>query len=148
MLNWLSINEKRILSAAGIEVSISKCAKLLGIKIDCKLMFHTHVKSLWKTATQKLNALSRVVYQLYLHQRKLLLNACVTVQFSYAPVAWMFHSHKENHHINRIHKRTLRVPYKDHSSSFNGFLEKDNSCNRQGKYCNNLATKIISNFID
>ena len=73
-----------------------------------------------KKASQKLNALSRVAYQLDFNQRKLLMNAFITSQFSYAPVVWMFHSRKQNHHINRIHERALRVVYKSYNSSKTG----------------------------
>ena len=81
-------------------------------------MLDSHVKYLCKKDSQKLNALSIIAYQLDFNQRKLLLNAFITSQFSYAPVVWMFHSRKQNHHINRIHERALRIVYKDHSSSF------------------------------
>ena len=40
------INEKRPLNAGGIEIRNSKCEKLMGIKIDCELMFDSLVKSL------------------------------------------------------------------------------------------------------
>ena len=40
------INEKRPLNAGGIEISNSKCEKLMGIKIDCELMFDSLAKSL------------------------------------------------------------------------------------------------------
>ena len=43
------------------------------------------------------------------------MNAFITSQFSYAPAVWIFHSRKQNHHINRIHERALRVVYKDNS---------------------------------
>ena len=87
-------------------------------------MFDSHVKSLWKNASQKQNALSRVAYQLDLSQRKLLLNAFITSQFSYAPVVWLFHSRKQNPHINRMYERALRVVFKYHNSSFNELLKK------------------------
>ena len=53
-------------------------------------MFDSHVKSLCKKTSQKLNLLSTVAYQLGYNQRKLLLNAFIKSQFSYAPVVWMF----------------------------------------------------------
>ena len=95
-----------------------------------------------KKAGQKLNALSRVAYQLDFNQRKLLMNAFITSQFSYAPVVWMFHSRKQNHHINRIHERALRVVYKDYNSSFDELLEKDNSCNIHDRNLQKLVTEI------
>ena len=120
----VSTNEKRHLKVGRTEISNSKCEKLLGFKIDSKLLFDSHVKSLCKKASQKLKALSRVAYQLDFNQRTLLMNAFMTSQFSYAPVVWMFHSCKQNHHINCIHERALKVVYKDHNSSFDEFLKR------------------------
>ena len=65
----VSRNEKRHLNEGEIDISNSKCEKLLGIKIDSKLMFDSHVKSLCKKTSQKLNALSRLAYQLDFNQK-------------------------------------------------------------------------------
>ena len=78
----------------------------------------------------------RIAPSLKFKQRKLLLNTFITVQFSYAPVVWMFHSRKLNNRINHIHERALRLVYKDYTSSFDELLLKDNSfrihhCNLQ-----------------
>ena len=70
-------------------------------------------------SSQKLNAFARMAYSLKFEQRKLLLNAFITSQFSYAPILWMFHNRKLNSHINRIHERALRTAYQDHNSTFN-----------------------------
>ena len=93
-----------------IAISNSKCEKLLGIHFDDKLTFESHVISLCKKASQKLNAFARIAYSLKFEQRKLL-NAFITSPFSYAPVVWMFHNRKLNNHINRIHERALRIAY-------------------------------------
>ena len=60
-------------------------------------------------------------------QKKLLLNFFITVQFTCAPVIWMFHSRKLNNWINHIHERALRLVYNDYTSSFDELLLKDNS---------------------
>ena len=83
----VSTNEERHLNKGKVEISNSKCEKFLGIKIDSKLMFDSHVKSLYKKASQKLNSLSRVAYQLVFNQKKLLMNAFITSQFSYVDVS-------------------------------------------------------------
>ena len=66
-------------------ISNSKYENLLGIHIDNKLTFESHVKSLCKKTSQKLNAFARIVSSLKFDQRKLL-NAFITSQFSYDPV--------------------------------------------------------------
>ena len=76
----VSTNKKRHLNirgGRGVEISNSKYKKLLGIKIDSNLLFDSHVKPLCKKPSHKLNALSRVVYQLDSNQRKLLLNVFI-----------------------------------------------------------------------
>ena len=120
----VSTNEKRHLNVGEVEISNSKCETFQGIKIDSKLMFDSHVKSLCKKASQKLNALSRVAYQLDFNQRKLLMNAFITSQFSYAPVVWMFHSRKQNHHINRIMKGRWELSIKIIILHLMNFLKK------------------------
>ena len=60
----VNTKEKRHLNTREIEISNNKCQKILGIKIDCKLMFDSHVKSMCKKASQKLNALSRAAFQI------------------------------------------------------------------------------------
>ena len=81
--------------------------KLLGIHIDNKLTFEPHVRSLCKKASQKINAFARIACFLKFDQRKLLLNAFITSQFSYAPVVWIFHNRKLSNHINCIHETVL-----------------------------------------
>ena len=119
--------ETNTLNIEDICINSSKCEKLLGINSDSNLTFETHVESLCKKASQKLNALLRVTWSLNFDQGKLLLNAFITSHFSYAPVVWMFHSRKLNNRINKIHERALRLVYKDYTSYFDDLLAKDNS---------------------
>ena len=65
-------------------ISNSKCKKLLGIIISNKLTFEPHIKSLYKKTSQKLNAFARFAYFLKFDQRKLILSALITSQFSCA----------------------------------------------------------------
>ena len=85
----------------------------MGIHFDNKLTFEPHVRSLCKKTSQKLNAFARISYSLKFEQRKLLFNAFITSQFSYAPVVWMFHDRKLNNHINGIYERAVRIAYHD-----------------------------------
>ena len=126
-----------------IAISNSKCEKLPGIHIDNKLTFEPHVRSRCKKASQKLNAFARIAYSLKFDQRKLLLNAFITSQFPYAPVAWIFHNRKLNNHINRIHERALRIAYQEHSSTFNELLAKDSSSKIHDRNLQKLLIKIF-----
>ena len=51
--------ERNTLNIEDVCINSSKCEKLLGVNIDSNLTFETHVESLCKKASQKLNALLR-----------------------------------------------------------------------------------------
>ena len=106
-------------------ISNSKYEKLLGIHIDSKLTFEPHVRFICKKASQKLNAFARIAFSLKFDQIKLLLNAFITSQLSYAPVVWKFHNRKLNNHINHIHERALRIASQDYNPTFEELLAKD-----------------------
>ena len=116
-------------------ISDSKYEKLLGIHIDSKLTLDPHVRYLCKKVSQKLNVFGRIGYYLKFDQRKLLillllrllLNAFITSQFSYAPDVSMFHNRKSNDNIYRIHGRVLRIECQDHNSLFDELLAKSGS---------------------
>ena len=60
--------------------------KILGITIDNKLTFKSHLKNIGKKANQKLNALDRITKFTSPFQRKTLLNSFIKSQFSYCPL--------------------------------------------------------------
>ena len=109
------------------DISNSLHEELLGITVDNKLNFKAHVTELCTIASQKLHALSRVSYYMDFIQRKIIMNSYILAQFGYCLLVWMFYSRGLNNRINKIHKRALRIVYRDDKSSFETLLEKDKS---------------------
>ena len=107
-------------------IKCSKVKKLLGVHIDYKLEFDTHVETICKKAHRKLNALSRITNYMELPKRRILMNVFFKTQFNYCPVIWMNHSRGLNNKINRLHERCLRIIYNDKRSNFEELLNKDN----------------------
>ena len=60
--------------------------KLLGVTLDNKLNFKTHVKNLCKTASQKLHALARVSRYMETPQLELTMTSFKMSHFSYCPL--------------------------------------------------------------
>ena len=54
-------------------INNSKCEKLLGIKIDCKLSFDDHIGNMCKKAGAKLNALTRVAQYMNTEKKRLII---------------------------------------------------------------------------
>ena len=101
---------------------------LLGIRLDKKLSFKTHVQSLCKKASQKLHALSRIsIFKDSKKMKLMIQNTFVLSHFNYCPLIWMFNGRNIDKKINKIQERALRITYKDNTSQFKELLEKDNS---------------------
>ena len=80
----------------------SKEEVILGITIDNKLTFDSHIKSMCRKAGQKLSALSRISPYLETDKKELLFKSMVKSQFNYCPLVWMFFSRNANNLINKI----------------------------------------------
>ena len=74
----------------------SDCEKMLGVKIDYKLNFDQHVKTLRNKANNKLTALARVTPYMNAEEKKSFFNA----EFNYCSLIWMLHSHRNNNIIH------------------------------------------------
>ena len=97
--------------------------KILGITINNKLNFKSHLKNICKKANQKLNALARITKLTSSLQRKTLLNSFIKSQFSYCPLICMFISKGLNKKINRIHQISLRLILNYHQSTLDEMLD-------------------------
>lgn len=135
--------ESMICKIGTAQVIEEHSVKLLGISIDAELTFESHLKSICKKASAKLNALSRLCTILPFYRRKLLMNAFFDSQFSHCPLVWMFHSRSINTKINNLHYRALRMIYQDDTASFNELLIKDGSVTIHQKNLQSLAIELF-----
>ena len=101
--------------------------KLLGVKIESDLTFKSHCGKCCKTASQKLNALSRLCTFITFNKRKRVMDAIPPSQLSYSQLVSMCHSRQLNTTINNFHYRALRLVYQDKNSSIEELLQKDAS---------------------
>ena len=124
------------------KITSSNEEKLLGIFLDSKLNFESHIDSLCRKAGNKINALARLKNYLKLDQRNLLLNSVIRSQFTYCPLIWMFTSCYLNNALNNIHERALRLIYNDHEKSFNSILTENNLKTIHQKNLEFLAIEI------
>ena len=121
----------------------SKEQKILGVIIDIKLNFKSHISELCKEASQKISALSRLSSYQHNSQKKITFNSIIKPKFSYCPLVWMLYSRTSNNMINKLHERSLRTILNDYSSNFNILLENNNDlCNHH----RNIQALLIEVF--
>ena len=88
---------------------IAKNQKIIGLTINNKLNFKSHLSELCKKASQEIAALSRLSIYLHNSEKKLIFNSIIKSQFSYCPLVRMFCSRTSNNMINKLHERSLRI---------------------------------------
>ena len=104
-------NYKHILKINSTCVQSSDDVTLLCVLIDKNLTFKKHGDNLVLKAQYKLHALQRIRKFLTIEKAKILGNAFMDSQFSYAPLIWMFCSKTLYSKIEKIIHRTLKVVY-------------------------------------
>ena len=105
--------ESMICKIGNVPVIKKHKVKLLGFSIEFELTFDSHLKSICKKASAKLNALSGQCAILPFYRRKMMMKAFFDSQFSHCPLVWMFHSRSINTKINSLHYRALRMTIQD-----------------------------------
>ena len=71
------------------------------------------------------------------------MNVFIFSQVGYCPLVWMCHSRKLNNRINNIHKRALRIVYRDYESTFQQLLKQNKSASIHQRNLQILATEIF-----
>ena len=100
----------------------SKEEAILGINIDNKLTFDSHIKSMCRKAGQKLSAPSKISPHLETDKKELLFKSMVKPQLNHCPLVWMFCSRNANNLINKIQEKSLRLITNDKTSTFEHLL--------------------------
>ena len=139
----LSTNNKTQMNVNNTNLESSNLENLLGVKIDNKLNFESHLNNLCKKASSQIHALARISPYLTENKRKILMGSFFTAQFGYGPLVWMNCSREVNNKINRLHERCLRLVYSDKQSSFKELLTKDKSVTIHHRNIQKLATEMF-----
>ena len=138
----VSTNDTTEIQIGDFVIKSSITEKLLGVTIDCKPNFDSHVKHLCNKANKKLRALARVTPYMTLEKKKIIMNSFFNAQFNYCPLIWMLHSRKNNK-IKQLHERCLRLIYSDKKSSYEKLLEKDGSVSIHHRNMQVLAIEMF-----
>ena len=123
----LSTDESFSINIDNEVIKNSSNKKLLGINLNNRIGFDTHVANICNRVSKKLHALARISQFMNIHKGKMTMKAFLDSKFGYCPLVWMFHSKKLNSRINKLHERALRIVYQDYVSSFTELLEIDKS---------------------
>ena len=127
------IMDKRGNDTSDIELNInneiiksSKEVTLLGITIDNKLSFSSHISKICKKAANQLNSIKRLKRHFDMDTKKHLAKTFVLSQFNYCPLVWHFCGNSNIHKMEKIQERTLRFVFDDNESDYKSLLQINN----------------------
>ena len=143
-INWFNINEMeanaskfqgiikvygntvapKTIQVMNEEIDFSKEITLLGVNIDVKLTFDSHISKICKRSGFSLRALERISKHLSEESKKYVYNAFIASHFSYCNIVWHFTSIHNVLKMERINKRALRIIFDDDVSTYPQLLEK------------------------
>ena len=139
----LSTDEPFSINIDNEVIKNSNNKKLLGINLNNRLGFDTHVANICNRVSTKLHALARISQYMNIHKRIMTMKAFIASEIGYCPLVWMFHSKKSNSRVNKLHERALRIAYQDYTSSFTELLEQYNSTTIHNRNFQLLATELF-----
>ena len=112
----------------GKMIKSEETVKLLGVTLDYRLDFDTHISNICKKAAAQLNVLKRLKTFIGFKEKQILIQSFVYSNFNYCPLVWYFSSSKSLQKIEKIHERAPRFLYNDYTSSYDDLLLKSNGC--------------------
>ena len=139
----LSTDEPFSINIDNKVIKNSNNKKPLGINLNNRLCFDTHVANICNRVTKKLHGLARISQYMSIHKRRMTMKAFIASEFGYFLLVWMFHSRKLNSRVNKLHERALRIVYQDYPSSFTELLGNDNSTTIHNRNIQLLATELF-----
>ena len=99
---------KTTLQIDGNLIESKESVDLLGIEIDDKMKFESHISKLCTKAGGQLNSLFRFKKYLTPVTKKLSINSFIFSNFNYCPLVWHFCSTKSKNKIEQIQKRAFK----------------------------------------
>ena len=137
-----------VLNIGKNKIESSTEVTLLGVKIDKQLKFKSHIEELCRKAAYKLHALRRIRKYLTVEKAKLLANAFINSQFTYAPLIWMFAGKSSIAKICKIHFRTLQIVYNNYDKSYQDLLNFSNDISIHQKHLRLLAIEVYKSLMN
>ena len=114
----ISVDGNTIISANEINV--------LGVTLDDKLKFNSHVQSLCFRASRQINSFKRIAKYLNVERRLTVLKSFILSNFSYCPVTWIFCGKKNCAKLEKLQERALRIVFNDGHASYETLCESAN----------------------
>ena len=162
-INWFTINEMeanaskfqgiikvygdtvppKTINVLNEEIVFSNEVTLLGVDIDTKLSFDSHISKVCRRSGFSLRALERISKHLSTDSKRYVYNAFIASHFSYCNIVWHFTSIQNAIKMERVNKRALRIIFDDDDSNYSQLLQKAGLINLYSTRKNAIALEMF-----
>ena len=115
-------NDNIVFNLNGTQINCDDEVKLLGVTIDYKLNFNTHITNICKKAARQLNVLKRIGHHLNKTSKLTIYHSFILSNLSYCPLTWHFCTEQNTRKIEKIQERALRFIFDDYTTSYDNLL--------------------------
>ena len=113
-----------LVNVGGHSIPPNNTLKMMGITLDDKLNFKTHIRNVCQKASRQINALKRISKFLNEQCRMHVYKSFVSANFNYCPVVWMLCGKTNLGKLERLQERALSIIFLEKSLSYNELLKK------------------------
>ena len=117
-------NDNQHISVDGHVIERIGEIKLLGVQIDDKLDFTSHIRELCTKASQKVGVLVRLRNLIPCNAKLSLYKSSILPHLTYCHLIWHFCNASDRRKLERIQERALRAVYKTRSASYQELLDR------------------------
>ena len=104
-------------------IPISNEIKLLGVTLDNKLKFDSHIRSICRKVGGQVNALNRLKNILPCKTKEALYRAFILPHFHYCSQIWHHCGARNTNKLEKVNERALRYVYKDKTTPYDKLLK-------------------------
>jgi hypothetical protein len=108
------------------DVRVETSVKVLGITVDSKLNFNSHIKDICIKSARQINALRRIAGHLDTATRMTIYRSFILSNFNYCPIIWHYCSLTSAKKLEKLQERCLRLVFNDYCSDYSLLLDKAN----------------------
>jgi hypothetical protein len=119
----------------GTIIESQKEVKLLGLTLDNKFTFSTHISNLSKNAGNQVKVMSRLSHTLNEKNKMLLFNSFIECHFNYCSSIWHFCSKHNTYKLEKLQVKALKYVTLDFKASYCDLLKQ---CNKFPLYISRL----------
>jgi hypothetical protein len=123
-----------------------RSVKMLGVQVDNKLNFDSHIKEICRKAGNQINALARLSRVLNIDSKLAIFRSFVRANFTYCSLVWHNCGVRNSHKLEKLQERALRFVYLDFSSSYDELIRRADTTTLHLGRIHTLVTEVYKSI--